>query len=625
MNAAVNDRGWLRFAAPAALVALIFALWVLQHPYAGIFHDAQLYTIQALSRVFPAELAQDVYLRYGSQDQFTVFSSLYAATIRVVGTGPAAALLTFLFHCAFAAALALLAWRVLPRNLVWLGVGLVCVVPLTYGARKVFYVMEDFVTPRLLAQALVLAGLAALLERRYKLALLAALSAGLMHPIMALTGCAVGVFLDPVSHRQRNLMLAAAALLGLAVFGVLAARGVQLKFDDEWWPVVHGGLPYLFPLEWRKLDWARVIVVATVLFAGMRRLPEGAARALCRAALIAAIAALVLSIMGSDLLRLVLITELQPWRVLWLASVIALLLFPVISLELWRSGALARSALLAILAAFLLADERFAFSAAILAATLVAFAERVQQQPRNLRLAVFGTGALLVLSAIINLTSSVMVARARIDQSAVPDWMLTMRACSGTGALPALVLCSAGWLLSRAQPVAVAAGSISCGLVAVLFAWAAYPQWAQTPYSPANHAAFAEWRARIPPRAEVLWFENPMAVWVFLERPSYASQPQTASSLFSRDAALVLRDRVASLPEFLHPAQKLPWEAPAIEASGRHGTLAEACRSTGVQFLVTQETLDVAALATAAEALPATLRGSKLYTCNPAMRPGAAP
>jgi hypothetical protein len=158
-----------------------------------------------------------------------------------------------------------------------------------------------------------------------------------------------------------------------------------------------------------------------------------------------------------------------------------------------------------------------------------------------------------------------------------------------------------------------------------LFACAAFPQWTQTPYSSANHAAFAQWRARIPPRAEVLWFENPMAVWVLLERPSYVSQLQTASSLFSRDAALVLRDRIASLPGFLHPAQQLPWEAPPTGESGHDGTLAEACRSTGVQFLVTHETLEAAALATAAEALPATLRGAKLYACNEAMRPGAAP
>src|SRR5215831_2499537 len=189
-----------------ALAALIFGLWVLQHPYPGIFHDGQLYTIQALARVFPSELGNDVFLRFGSQDHFTFFGPLYAAMIRAVGVAPAAAVLTFCFHVAFAAALVLFARRVLPAHLVWLGVGLVCVVPLTYGARKVFFVMEDFVTPRLLAETFVLLGLSAALDRRFKLAALAMLVAGLVHPIMALTGLMVGVFLDVFTRRQRAML-----------------------------------------------------------------------------------------------------------------------------------------------------------------------------------------------------------------------------------------------------------------------------------------------------------------------------------------------------------------------------------------------------------------------------------
>jgi hypothetical protein len=603
---------------------MIFALWALQHPYAGIYHDAQLYTIQALARVHPAELAQDVFLRYGSQDRFTLFSPLYAAAIRTLGLGPAAATLTFLFHCAFAAALLMLARRLLPGHLVWVGLGLVCVVPLTYGAQKVFFVMEDFVTPRLLAQALVLVALAALLDRSYSLALLAVLGAGLVHPIMALTGCAVGVFVEPLFARRRKAVLIGAALLGGAGFALLTQQQVQLRFDEAWWSLVHGGLPYLFPLEWRKFDWARVLVVATVLFAGMRRLPGGPARTMCRAALFASFAAIALNIVGSDLLRLVLITQLQPWRVLWLASTIALLLLPAISLELWRGGALARSSLLTLVTAFLLADERFALSSAIVAATLVMLADRVRNEPRNLRLLVFGTGALLGLSVVINLVSSVIVARARIDQNAVPGWLLTMRAYSGTGVLPALVLFAADRILARTRPAAVAA-SVVCAVTAPVLAWAAYPQWAQTPFTEANIAAFSGWRARIPPGAEVLWFEDPMAAWVILQRPSYVSRPQTASSLFSREAAMVLRDRAASLPEFLRPVKQFPWEAAATVQGADKASLAEACRRTHVQYFVTRESLEEAPIMVATEGQAPAWRDWKLYTCAADTRPDAAP
>ena len=56
---------------------LALATWALSHRYLGLFHDARLYTLQALARLHPA-LSADVFLRFGSQDRFTIFSPLYA-------------------------------------------------------------------------------------------------------------------------------------------------------------------------------------------------------------------------------------------------------------------------------------------------------------------------------------------------------------------------------------------------------------------------------------------------------------------------------------------------------------------------------------------------------------------
>jgi hypothetical protein len=603
----------------AALAALIFALWILQHPYPGIYHDAQLYTLQALSRVLPSELAGDVFLRHGSQDQFTLFGALYAAAIRVLGTGPAAALLTFLSHCAFAAALILLARRVLPPRLVYIGVGLVCIAPLTYGARKVFFLMETFITPRLLAEAVVVAGLAAVLQRRYLLACLAAALAALLHPIMALTGLAVAVFLDAVSRRQRVLLLLTAAAGALALFGVMAARGTQLRFDDEWWQLVHSGLPYLFPLNWRLTDWARPLVFATLLYAGIRHLPQGPAHALCRAALIATAAGIGLSIVGADLLRLVLMTQLQPWRILWLATLVAVLLAPLIAVRMWHAGLLARIALVALIAAYLLADERFAFSAALLAAALVFLSDRVRHEAPALRVVAWGMYALLLLALLINLTSSSIVARVRFDQSAVPDWMLELRGIASTGVIPALLLLALGWVLTLTRPGLAIAAAAGCAVLAAVFTLAALPQWTQSPFTPASHAAFAAWRARLPARAEVLWFDFPLAAWVLLERPSYASNPQAAGVVFSREAGMIMRDRLASLRPSLDHVESVAWRSAVPEVGRRQPTLGTICGDTDVRYVVTRDNLDAAPIAIASGPLPRELRDWKLYGCeNPA-------
>ncbi len=53
----------------AVLVLLWAITWCVSHPYHGILHDGHLYTPQALARLHPDSLSQDIFLRFGSQDQ----------------------------------------------------------------------------------------------------------------------------------------------------------------------------------------------------------------------------------------------------------------------------------------------------------------------------------------------------------------------------------------------------------------------------------------------------------------------------------------------------------------------------------------------------------------------------
>ena len=96
-----------------AISCLAVASWFISRPYEGIYHDARLYTLQALGRLHPQSLGQDVFLRFGSQDAFTLFSPIYAAAIRVLGVEDAARLLTLLGHAWWFAAAYLVARRLL--------------------------------------------------------------------------------------------------------------------------------------------------------------------------------------------------------------------------------------------------------------------------------------------------------------------------------------------------------------------------------------------------------------------------------------------------------------------------------------------------------------------------------
>jgi hypothetical protein len=155
-------------------------------PYLGLFHDARLYAFYLESRLEPAQgFDQDLYLLYGSQDRYSLFSFLMLPLVKIVGLDAGMVLVYMLSK-------ALLFWgcqrlvRVLTRNdmLTAVIVLFFAVVPVTFGGNEVFHVNEPFLTPRLIASGLVLLGLERGLAGKIVLPA-ALLFAGLaMHPLM---------------------------------------------------------------------------------------------------------------------------------------------------------------------------------------------------------------------------------------------------------------------------------------------------------------------------------------------------------------------------------------------------------------------------------------------------------
>ena len=74
----------------------VTALWGLFHHYAGIIHDSQLYSVQALRALESEIFGDELNFRFGSQDDFTLFTKLYAPLVGALGLPAAAKLLTAL-------------------------------------------------------------------------------------------------------------------------------------------------------------------------------------------------------------------------------------------------------------------------------------------------------------------------------------------------------------------------------------------------------------------------------------------------------------------------------------------------------------------------------------------------
>jgi len=597
------------------LLAAFLGVWALHHGYAGIIHDARLYTFQAFAMREPA-LANDVYLRFGSQDRFTLFSPIYATVMGWLGIDGAAALLTLAFQVAFFVAAAVLARRLMPAPYAWIGMALLCALPGHYGADTIFAVAEPFVTPRLAAEAAVLFGLAAYLDQRYWLAGVHMLVALALHPLMASAGFAIVLFM-PNGHRLAYpRALAAAAVLSAMVVAALGLAGAQVRFDPDWISLLRDGIPYLFPSEWDLADWAKNSLPLTTLLIGALALNPSAARSLCRSAVIIAIVGITATFVLGELLQLVLAIQTQPWRWLWLSHVLALLLAPLIAQRLWSGSALSKASLLLLAAAWLLRGEWYVLPVGAMAIAAAAAAKTRIDRANAGRLALFGAALLLVFALFHQIATSILFAIAVPDQSNAPHTIRWVRALDRTGLFTTcafvLVLVLFRSLRSRQAQLAISA---LCILLIAPLAPAAVREWNAKAFDEHTRAAFASWRAHIPEDTEVLWFDNPLDAWLILERRSYVSGLQMLSGVFSRPAAMEMKRRTHAIEAFLAGDLTTAW----LDTSRRvqpDSSLEATCASGEVRFIVTRRPLSAQAIENAPEAVSARFRGLRLYECG---------
>jgi hypothetical protein len=573
--------------AAAALSLCIFATWMLQYRYAGIaFNDASLYTLQALAHIHPDTVGNDVFLRFGSQDHYTFFSPIYAAAIRLLDLEPAAALLTLLSQGVFLACAWLLARRVMPREYALLAIALLVALPSSYGVGNFFHYIESFLTPRLLAEALVLAGVAMLTARRFWLSGICVLAAALLHPIMAFTGIVMALSLQVAVPRPKLALVAGATLSAALLIPIVAVPTAPFApFDTTWLKLVTDYTPYLFVTQWPLEDWGRVSVPAIVLVTGMLTAADPLVRRLCRAALITGVCGLAVTLVYCDGLHSVIFTQMQPWRWLWLMEVIAVLLLPVIGRDCWHSGVGGRPAVVLLATAWVLRDFPATLGISVLVIVCLLIGRRLTE-PRSARLILQGSVALLIVALAVNLTSKLSFP--------VEAWARDGLFCSG-------ILMSAWWWMhTRNSPGGAISLLAAATILCVWLAPATWQSWTNYRYTPALRAAFAAWREEIPPQAQVIWPGTPVGAWYLLDRPSYYSLHQVAGDIFSRAKAMEIFRRAQLLQRALnvqghdsppepHPGgyRTIPQNADKLSAPG----FALACSDPELRYVVSWHAL----------------------------------
>jgi hypothetical protein len=607
--------------AVAGFGLLVVACWMLMHPYRGITHDGTLYGLLALSHLHPGSLDHDLFVRLGVQNEYTIFTPIYAGTARYLGLEHAGAVLTLLTQLTFFGGAWLLARQFSDARYAWLGVGLLVALPAYYGWGRVFAYTESFLTPRQPAEAFALAGLIAGLARRHLLAACCMLGSLLLHPIIAAAAISLWATLFLALPRPRlalTVVLTAAALL--IVLSATVTKGPFAHFDVPWLSILQGRLKYLFPSLWPAQEWGRSVVPLCVLFVGALAGEHKRLRDLCLATVLTVCFGVFIAVVESDGLHVILAAQVQFWRWLWLSSVLGGLLLPVIATDCWRAGGLNRAAIILIVAAWLNIPNLYALIAALGACSCV-MATRGVDNPRLVNVMLLGSYLLLAISlagVVVAIHDSVIAAAGPRGGSLYSRCIQTAHLLASNDALPALVLTLACWLLDAGVQWAVLVSAFGAAAFLAL-APQALERWTQIGFPPQRMAAFAAWRAAIPPGVPVLWPEDPpMDDWFVLERPSYWSLYQMAGMVFSRDDAMIGTWLEAKVNPVLPAIRKDP--ALEIKPDRSPHTLADICGLPDMQFFASWNELGPTpypAVAADGERSPDRLF---LYRCAPAKK-----
>ena len=518
------------------MFGMALAFWLLARPFYGIWHDGAFYALQALLHLNPSIFSQDLFFLYGSQDQYSLFSHIYAAAVSLWGLSLGTTVLQGVGLGLWLVA----AWaltRILPDKLAPVGLLLIVSVGGSYGSHGVFAYGESFLSARLFAEAFSLAGLAAWLAGRRTWGGAAFFAACAIHPLMALPAIMIGM---GTQLRPKIwfcfIGICALLVLGLGFSGVQPFTGLVQPMDAVWWDLAVARSPFVFLHAWGWEGFSRALFVIVVTGTAWRVLPESQLRRLAWATLVCVLGAFVITYLGGSLLKLPLVAGLQLTRVMWIGLVITLVLLPAM---VWhgRQGAFWDRALAWGLALAVFVDIKSQGGYAILVLTITYLGMRhfPTYKPPTWLLILFGLVPLQVmLWGLLNVRIDAELAGFFSEDIVWRGYFVNPAT--------ALTLVVGAYLLlarDRLSKYWVWGGSaVVAGLILLaMTTW--YDLQPRLNYgSPSRQAAIAPIVALVPENALVYWVESPHLAWFWLGRANYLSFSSTAGSLFARGTAV---------------------------------------------------------------------------------------
>ncbi|PKO83513.1 MAG: hypothetical protein CVU17_07935 [Betaproteobacteria bacterium HGW-Betaproteobacteria-11] len=564
-----------------------FLLWLLNHPYQGIWHDARIYGLIAAHWIYPEALANDVFFRFGSQADLSLFTPLYGELVRALGLDAAARLVVLSGAAGWVTAWVLFAHAVLGESLAGrFAVLFAAVVTVSYSPNGgVFMLDENFATARSWALPCGLLAIAFELKGYRRWASGLALLAFLLHPLLGIWP----LMLFASGYLPLRLLpwlallpaLATAIVGACGAFDGIAVSGLRL-FDGAILEFIHNAPDIMFKPGASRLSNHVLPLVLLLLGA---RAGTVALRPWYLRLFYLGGGALALAWM-SVVFPLEIVVQGQPWRVTWLTLPIAGVALLDVLQTLHRASPerLAVPWLCAVLLALVTLGTGVtpwlwpALGVITLALSFLParFYITVAQGVHRWRRGALACAIILWVVALPGLWTELEIFGARFIGAWWPDANVLHGLVAGGSWLFPFLLAIVLGVLARWRAATFAALVLlaaTAGLTLSAWDWRSAPRRAEEARWLAPRQPSHPFVRFIQPGAVVAWPERETAVWFELHAASYAGEIQRTGIMFSKEKFALLNRRSQALQKVTDHRElcrdlELDWVVERTPASG---------------------------------------------------------
>ncbi len=306
--------------------SILASLWLLKHPYNGIWHDGVIYTFMALKDLYPENFAGDLFIKYGSQDNYTIFPQIYAVLIKYFGIYKSALILTVFGQILWISSSILLFRLFFKSKELYVCLAILFFMRAHYGGFNCFQYAEPFINPRIYSEALCILGVRCILTRKYVVATILVLLSFFIHPIITFSACLV-FYTYLIITRPRFLFLApilAVIILLLGYSKIEPLAGLFRFISPDWQQIIKIRSSFMFLALWPLSSWTEIFFTVAIVFIAIL-FSKDSIRHLFLASIIGACCGMLINIIGGEILKIELIMQIQAWRALWFVQFISAL------------------------------------------------------------------------------------------------------------------------------------------------------------------------------------------------------------------------------------------------------------------------------------------------------------